>query len=338
MSLLEVLKLTGQLIPGLLAVVGLYLTLRNSQGKVSKKGIAALALGIFGTIIAVVTQIVESHQQQLEKNAAADRAIQEENRLEGIRHDLSKGMQPLQEFSVALFRARALSRDPDVELYRENLYDSVSAFLKKPREERDADKDFLVADSSLMSSRAVPETVTIKPEGGFYPTPGTIEEVGSKLMPMCFDFVFYKDPLPEEKLNQFAVFGMGVGDVHVRSAFPTHLDLKLDVKRNDLYMDGFLALGDWEDRSGRILAIPDLAGAQLLIATCPRAVPNPPDPRGVRLVSDPFWIDGLRLKFGNRSIVVRSADLVRHADGEYALWEYRFPKNENALNEVLRGI
>ncbi|MFK8399917.1 hypothetical protein M2D07_015525 [Pseudomonas sp. BGr12] len=335
---LLVLKVSGFLFSGIVAILASVLEVKDAEGRVNKKGKFFIAGGVAGIFLAVTTQVVESYMQRQAQKAAAEESLQATKRLEGIMYELNRNLQPLQLFSVAIYRMTSLSRDSDVELYRQRLYDGASEFLKKAQEERAKDQDFSVIDASLVGTLSIREEVAVKPGGRYYPEPSLKAEADSKLMPMCFNFVFFKDPLPASKLKDSAMFGIGVGDAQVRSAFPAGLNMKFDVKKNDLYMDGVLSLGDWENQSGRILSIPDLVGAQMLVATCPRPVPNPPDPNSLRMVSDPFALGGMRLKFGNRSVLIRAGDLTLHRDGEISFWEYRFPETEEALNEKLRGM
>src|ERR1700679_1104751 len=94
--LLASLKFLAILTAGLLGVIGLLVDFKV-DGKITKWGRRALLGTIISTVVAVVTQSVETYKQNQERRKQDDARIQQEKRNEATLHEIRRGLYPIRD-------------------------------------------------------------------------------------------------------------------------------------------------------------------------------------------------------------------------------------------------
>jgi hypothetical protein len=144
--LLASLKFLAILTAGLLGVIGLLVDFKV-DGAITRWGRRALLGTVISTVVAVMTQSVETYKQNLERTTQNRERIQQEKRNEATLYEIRRGLYPIKEatFNVAI---RLSKPADDVDQYLKR----IGTFLVKNRRyaEKYDDDDYLLLEDKAM--------------------------------------------------------------------------------------------------------------------------------------------------------------------------------------------
>lgn len=340
---LVLLKVLGVLISGVFGVLGTVVRIRDRAGDLTNKGKTFIAGSVAGLLLAVVSQIFESYTQREAQQAAAAESLESTRRLELIVTELNRTLQPISPLEVYISGSKVSLDDEVFSAYKERLNSGIESFLKKSKLEQMKDKNF--STPSVKSERGVlvPLNIEISPSSKFYPTMARDFRVRSLIFPTCYNFVFIKTPIPSETFLPTAHYGSSNGDLRVGFWFPQDLSLVKDLATGEYKVSGSLKSDQarWEDNTGKIVSLPDLAGSQLFVSGCGRSkFTTNSFTKNEKVLPDvdvKMALGTVKIEIGKRSIWINESKFQRHESELGVYWEYLFPETQAELTKAFAG-
>lgn len=340
--LLVVVKIVGIIMTGLLGVLSSVLKIRDASGSLTRKGKIFIAGSVAGLCIAMISQILETYLQRQAQAQAQAESLESTRKLQRIMADLNRSLQPLGSFSVYVYRAKVSLEGQEFEKYRNRLDAAIDGYLRKGQRERMAERDLNTPTGYGHADEFIPTSVEIRPEGRFYPSPKDGSGLGSTMFPMCYRFVFFKEPINASEYRPKHHFGAGLGDLRAVTFMPNSLSLYKDLKTDDYSIGGTIDFDNLEDVTGKIFSIPDLAGAQLLVSTCGRPESSWTWVGKKKVYKVPvdtkLEMGTMLLQFNKRKMWIQDSELKRFERSDEIYWEYRFPNTEEGVANLFSGV
>lgn len=334
--LLALLKVLGVLISGMFGVLGAVFTLHNSEGGLSKKGKIFIVGSILGLVLAVVCQILESYVQREAERKAVEDTLESARRLEAIAVDLNRSLQPIDSLEVYISSFVSLE-DESFQSYRLELEKGIQSYLQKNERERFGDANFTTSVSSRLSGKSTPLKIQVRKESNLAPQNFRKAPFISSVFPKCYDFDFFKNPISESEISERWGLSKGKSDLNVNYFFPNDFTIGKDLEKGKYTVSGRLTKDDaqWSDSSGEIIALPDLAGAQMIVSGCVKSerVLNAFTSEEVRKSSadTKTELEWINLRVGRRSLSI-SGSYFRRIESRYKVyWIYTFPTGQEEL-------
>ncbi|MBV7581695.1 hypothetical protein KW851_02625 [Pseudomonas sp. PDM33] len=330
-TVLVLLKLLGVLVSGVLGVLVTLIKVRGESGELTLKGKIFVLGSISGVVLAVSSQIIESYLQNLADIKSAKESLEATQRLEKITSSLERTLQPIDSFR--LYYNLSVSLDDPLALpYKKVLDREIDKFQKLSRSSQVFNKNFSVNTTGLVDGKYVVENVEIRREGAFSPNNYNSMRPYS-ILPLCFSLTIYKEPIDPSRFRQVH----GDGDLRIGAFLWDKSSLYKVISKSTYGVSGLVDVkkDDFENYTGQVYALPDLAGAQLFMSFCS------PGKRMVNAFSstekeipEPEYkreLGATKFDMGNRSFWIKEKQWKKYSGrfGEY--WVVQLPKD---LNEV----
>lgn len=345
------LKITGILLSVVFGVLGTIHEFRLKNGKLTKWGKFSIIGAITSGAVAISAQLIEEDEKQQSTKMAAEQALASTQRLEVIVHDLSRVLQPLDLRRIFIHRLSVPLEDPRFAPAKRRIETEIGKYLNA-RESGTLD---------LRATRTINESVTRRDEITGKHKTGIIEvspknpsfpRRGLEFDVLYVDTVMlslYRNPVKPKQFESAMRSSPEDADLRItfslRSPEDEALSLAKDFDNQKYALSGALYAIDnlTEDRTGRLVAFPDLAGAQIFLTLSQRGLPEwikPEDlglPRSTKFsktteITDlqaRFEIGSVAFTFGSKTVWVNEYDWTKHiGHGGYPYWEYTFPKNQ----------
>ncbi len=338
--LLVVFKIVGILMSGVLGVLSSVLKIRDASGQFTVKGKVFIAGSVAGLCIALISQILETYIQRQSQAASQAESLESTRKLQQIMLDLNRTLQPLGKFSVFVYRANVSLEDTRFDSYKKRLDKLVLIHLKKSERERMMDKDISTITGYMSGGGIKATALQIRPDGKYYPSYKDDKDIGL-LSPICYKFVFFREPIDPSKYQPMHHYGDGLGDLRADAFMPKPLALIKDLSDGSFSLGGMIEFRDWEDVSGKVVSIPDLVGSQLFISACSKPMRGWTWVGKKKIYHEPidtkFEMGTMMLHFEKRKMWVKKSELNRFERKGEVYWEYRFPDTQEALGRRLAG-
>lgn len=361
-ALLLVLKVIGVAAAAVIGVLGIVSDLKDKKGRRTRWGNAAVA-GIVGSaLVAVAAQLVEEHRSQRTSAEAAAQTRESVARMERILTDLSRSMQPLEPMKVTFWYLTLPMSDKRLAAYKTRLDRSVEGFLSSPYSQwprwkeqginpvsytlegqfaydfRVSHRGGAVGIDPLGNSRAIKvkevDQVEVKLGTRIAPNPKSDPLAHALTRVDGIKIIINKAPIDPRSLDRTSK-----GDIVASVVEAQPLSIVVRPRKEAYYLRGsFMASREeWRNLTGRLLSIPDLAGAQLLI------IEQRPDEAFLELSDKPPSLlhpghddyyhlrrmlrpGPITLSIGGRQREVAESEITQHVHNSLGvIWEYRFP-------------
>lgn len=339
--LLVVFKIFGILMSGILGVLSSVLKIRDASGQLTTKGKIFIAGSVGGLCIALISQILETYVQRQAQAASQAESLESARNLQQIMTDLSRTLQPLGTFSVFIFQANVSLDDPAFDSYKRRLDKAIAVYLRKGQRERMMDRDISGPLGFGRGDDYQPTSVEVEPDGKYYPSSKDGKGISAMVFPLCYRFVFFKEPIDASEYHPLHHFGNGLGDLRADNFMPKPFPLAKDLKTGAYSVTGRLEFSAWEDISGKIVSIPDLLGSQLLISTCGKPMHSWTWKGNKKIYYAPvdtkFELGSMTLQFDKRKASISKENLSRFERKGDVYWEYRFPTTQEGLTKLFSG-
>jgi hypothetical protein len=334
--ILVCMKVIGVVLSGLFGIVGVIAKVRDASGAITSRGKVFILGSAIGFLMAVVSQIFETYIQQETERKSAEESLQSTLRLETIVNQLNRSLQPIESFEFYLAGDKISLSDPGLKAYRDRLDSGIEKYLRKNDEDRFKDKDFSTPLVGVENGKHVPLEIEVSNGSSYYPSDEEFT-VRSAIFPMCYEFVFFKNPIDPNKYEPGSRGGSYSGDLQIEVMFPSKLSLSKDLRSGEYSVTGRLVASKdlWEDNSGRIVSIPDLAGAQMFYSMCNRSsrIENAFTSKEKRLPSVELHVTpgSMNIHMGKRNFWVKQGDFKPFKGQLRDFWEYRFPEDVSKI-------
>lgn len=339
--LLVIFKIVGILMSGILGVLSSVLKIKDASGQLTTKGKVFIAGSVAGLCIALISQILETYTQRQVQAVSQAESLESARKLQQIMADLNRSLQPLGKFSVFIFQAHVSLDDPAFDNYKKRLDKAIAVYSRKSQRERMKERDMSGPLGIGQGDNYRPTSIEVEPNGKYYPSSQDGRGISAMVFPICYRFVFFKDPIDASKYHPMQHFGSGLGDLRADQFMPKPFPLSKDLKTGKFTITGRIEFNAWEDSSGKIVSIPDLLGAQMLVSACgkPRSSWTWKGNKKIyhKPVDTKFEMGIMHLQFDKRTARVSQEDLKRFERGGEAYWEYRFPETQEGLSKLFAG-
>ena len=333
-SLLFILKLLGVVSTAVFGILGTVHDFRSPDGKLTKWGKASVVGTIASVLLAVSAQFIENHLQAKSARKAAEDALESTRRLERIIYELNRTMQPIESISVFVADLGLPLDDQPLQDYKDRLNSGIEEVLKLPpqRQDEQREKGLSVGRVRTVDGVDVPDRVSISESSDLFPNRENESLARAVIKVEIVELSFYRVPIVASDFHPFHHGRANDPDVRGmcfdREAFT--IEKSLQSQTVNLMGGCELERKRWENNSGKIVAIPDLAGSQLFIAFGPLGLETDND-RFLALRRN-LSLNSLNVEIGNRKRWIESSMLKKHLSSEgVVFWEFRFPTNEAEL-------
>lgn len=339
--LLVVFKIVGILISGVLGVLSSVLKIRDASGQLTIKGKIFIAGSVAGLCIALISQILETYIQRQSQAESQAESLESTRKLQQIMADLNRSLQPLGKFSVFVHGANVSLDDHAFDAYKKRLDEAIAAYLRRSQREQMMEREISSVYGFPQRDQSRPMSIEVEPDGKYYPSPKDGKGISSMVFPVCYRFIFVKDPIDASDYHPRHHYGKGLGDLRADNFMPKPFPLTKDLETGKFSLSGLLEFPHWEDVSGKIISVPDLVGSQLLISACGKAMESWTWQGDKKIFYTPvdtrFEMGSMHLQFDKRKVYISKEQLKRYElDGE-VYWEYRFPTTQEALTKLFAG-
>lgn len=267
---LVVVKIVGILTSGILGVMSSVLKIKDGSGQLTIKGKFFIAGSVAGLCAALISQILETYLQRQAQAASQMESLESTRKLQQIMANLNRSLQPLGKFSVFIHDAHVSLDDIAFDGYKKRLDKTISVYLNKSQRERMLDRDISAPFGFGRGDDYKPTSISVEAGGKYYPSVQDNKKIGAMAFPICYRFVFFKESIKADSYSPIQHYGSGLGDLRADTFLPKPFPLSKNLNTGVYSIGGNLEFRDWEDVSGKIVSIPDLAGAQLFISACGR--------------------------------------------------------------------
>jgi hypothetical protein len=316
-STLYVLKVAGLAIAAVLGIFGTIHDYRDkTSGRLTRWGKLAICGVALSAGVAIVAQVLEETLKQRSIEASAREAASAAARSERVVNELARVLQPLRIDRVFVTFSVPLA-DPRFSSLREHVDSLVEQIKQRPQAkqiqslERNGARigEFHCAvgpTSTAGPSSCVPRSIQLTSKHPFFPSRG-IEAAVFRINSITL--AIYRTPIDTQ---QFHPLDIGAPDLFLQFGADggNPLVLTKAIDSSNYTVSGFLGKdprGFDLDNSGRIVAVPDLAGSQIFL--------SPPDfPEGMlddgggRTPVTPFQrqfeLEGVQLHIGPRMMSI----------------------------------
>ncbi|WP_457978662.1 hypothetical protein L0Y47_24300 [Ectopseudomonas composti] len=321
------LKVLGLLSSGVFGLLGTIHDFRDHNKRFTKWGkisIAGISLSIF---LAVAAQLVESYRSQESAEQAALQALESTKRLESIIFELNRTLQPIESISVFVAELEVPLNEPSLLGYKNRLENGIEKYLTMPRNERYKEENISTPTGKAgKKGDFIPTQVSINSRHALFPQLGDEGLPWSTLNVSRLELEFYANPINPKDFSPFS-HGIGDGDLSIDLYNNESLTIDKDIEKKTYHLSGHLKSikEHWKNNSGKIISLPDLAGAQLFISAGPLGIRNKSDQ--FLSLRQEFEMKSINLKLGNRDIWIHEENLTKHVNSDgLVYWEYNFPK------------
>jgi hypothetical protein len=340
--LLVAFKIVGILMSGVLGVLSSVLKIRDASGQLTTKGKVFIAGSVAGLCIALISQILETYIQRQSQAVSQSESLESARKLQKIMFDLNRSLQPLGKFSVFVYKADVSLDDPAFDGYKKRLGKAIEIYLRKGQRERMKERDISAPFGFGQKEDGYrPSYVEVEPGGKYYPSTKDGKEISSMVFPLCYRFVFFKDPIEASDYHPMHHFGKGLGDLRADNFMPKPFPLTKDLITGAYSITGRLEFRTWEDVSGKIVSIPDLIGSQLLVSTCGKPMRSWTWQGSKKIYHNPvdtkFELGSMNIQFDKRKANISKEKLKRFERKGEVYWEYRFPTTQEGLAKLFSG-
>jgi hypothetical protein len=273
-------KLVGLTIASCLGVFGIMHDYRDKvTGRLTRFGRMAIAGLILSALGAIVAQTVEESLKDKSAKEAALQAAASAARSERVVNDLSRVLQPLRFKSLFISELKIPLDDERFRRLRTNI-DSIAAdyqrhykMSKLPSSSKGVSG--ISVDCTKVSGECSPLSVEIDGTNPAFPKSG----LEAAIFRMSSIFVaLYRTPISPERFEHYVVGSANEADLSLDFGSivgPDVLKLSKDLTSGTYNLKGaFSTIQMKRDASGRMVAIPDLAGSQIFLRLPSNAVPD----------------------------------------------------------------
>jgi hypothetical protein len=334
-TLLLLLKLFGLVVSGAFGVLGTVYESRDKAGSLTRWGRISVTGTLVGVVIAVSSQLVENHLQQKSATETAEQALDETLKLAKIVNNLDRNLQQIDAVSIFVANLSVPSDDSAIQGYLQRVRGSVDRYLKQSSVLQANDRTMAIIAMEGRSGRNIPLQVSIPSSSPIFPQRSIGDVVSGVLAIDSIELSFYKKPIA---LSQFSLVRgtKDDPDLAINLFNRNKLSLIENIKDGSFSLMGVLESNrsTWQNRSGEVFSLPDLAGAQLFVAIAPFAINGGGDLKKVAenaaflKARSQFRIGDLNLRLGTRSVWIHEDDFRKFSNSEgTTIWEFDFPKD-----------
>ncbi len=329
-ALLFTLKLAGVTLSALFGVIGTMHEFRDKNAQLTRWGRAAIGGILVAASLAIAAQFIEDRLKDVSAREAAIQTLESTKRLEVIVHQLDRTLQPLDSVSLFLPELEIPMNDPLFARYKARLDVEIADYKNQNDRSRFAQKG--ISAPLLDRYRGSPIIVSVSSVHQLFPRFSDEAFVRTLLSVPVVELAFYKTLIDPEVFQPLFHGGPQDADLRIGFRIPRLLEIQKDFQSNRYFLAGKLATSDyssWENITGKIATIPDLAASQLFLAVGPHAATlDLVDGRKDAFLKlrQRFALGRVLIRFGNRDCWIDESAFTRHVNnrGE-TFWEYRFP-------------
>ena len=331
-KLLLILKLLGVVSTAAFGILGILHDFRGGDGKLTKWGKASVIGALASLFLAGSAQLLENYLQARSARSTAEQSLQSTQRLERILSELNRTMQPIESVSVFVHDLGVPMDYLPLQNYKDRLNKGLEEYLKLPPDKRDQERGLAIPVVSTASGVEVPSIVSIHESSPLFPNHAEESFARSVLTVNIVELALFRVPIAATDFRPFS-HGLGIDpDLRITCFNREALPIQKSFETQTFHLSGTLnsEREHWGNKSGKIAAIPDLAGSQLFIAFGPFGA-GEENERFLELRRN-MSLNIMNISFGNRSRWIKSSMLKKHvsADG-VVFWEFVFPVNETEL-------
>jgi len=336
MDSLTNLKIAAILIAGLFALVTAVYNFKTANGTTTTLGKIILGIAIFGVVIAAIAQFLDSKAQNEAQRKAEFDSLKATERLERIISDLNRSLQTIESFEVWFLGNPISLEEKFFDEYKKITDKAINKFMAKPRDKRLFDRDLAILPRYI-DDKQIGQEIEFTKNGKYAPGSGHFKALAFKIMPICYTFSFFKNPVDPYKFRS-GVINSSKPDLRLQTIFiKNDMTLQKIIPENTYSLSGSISIDkkQWQDNSGKIISIPDLAGSQLFFDACTSMYSSTKNKDGtwVRKPSTDirFAPGSMKIKIGSRSFWIDEKSWTKHPGRFKNFWEYRFPDNIDLL-------
>lgn len=336
MDSLANLKIASIIIAGLFALIPSIYNFKDEHGNTTRRGKIILGIAVAGVVIAAVAQFLDSKEQNEARKKSEMESLQATQRVEKIINDLNRSLQTISSFEVYFSGNEISLEDKSFDEYRIKIDKAIENHINKTFRERMHDKNIRSTGYTLDEGKRRPTSIEIHKDSIYSPMSKNIN-LGIRAMPLCYNFTLFRTPI-EPSQFQPGYHGAGnEGDLVFSSYFSKDMSLNKDLETNKFSISGSIEFEKklWSDKSGKIISILDLAGAQIFFDACTFGSAfkitkkNAIEP--LPSADLKFSPGSMAFRIGARSFWIKKESWVKHSGVLRPYWEYRFPADLDAL-------
>jgi hypothetical protein len=334
-TLLLMLKLFGLVVSGAFGVLGTVYESRNKAGLLTRWGRISVAGTLAGVLVAVSAQLVENHLQEKSATKAAEQALDETRKLATIVDNLDRSLQQIDSVSVFVARLAVPRDDPSIQGPLDRVRETIRRHLAENPNLMIKDGTMTVIGMDRRGGQAIPMDVSVPISSPVFPQWATDHVANGVLAIQAMDLSFYKKPIMASQFS--SVRGTKDDpDLAIDLFDRDGLALNETIKDGSFWLMGGLESDrrTWRNRTGNIVSLPDLAGAQLFVTIGPVGINIGENAKKIAenaaflKARSEFRLGDLNLRLGTRNIWIHESDFKKFVNSEgETVWEFDFPKD-----------
>jgi hypothetical protein len=336
MDLLTIMKVAGALITGVFGMLAAVINIRRPDNKISGLGKFFIVGSILGVMTVTISQILETREQDVVKKKSDSDSLTATLRLEKIMLDLNRSLQPITNFEVYFVGNHISLDDNFFSSYRRRLDKAIAEHLKKTPFQNMRDKNL---ESDLFPSSSQSEaTRIVVPKDSIYSPQKAGEFIGLRMLPLCYDFVFFRNPIDPKYFKAGMKGGSAFGDLSYMGFGSEDIELVKKLDSNSFELRGKVNFSDGSksNATGNFISIPDLAGSQIFFSACTMTDgfsfnPKTPEKKTSFKIKLDFRPGTMIFKLGDRSFSIAEDKWVKYEGALRPYWSYTFP---HELSEI----
>jgi hypothetical protein len=320
--ILAILKLAAIMLSGILGVVGLLVSYKDKDGKVTKWGRRALIAVVTSSLVAALTQGVEVYKQRREASQA-DKRRQEENKTNNkLLTEISRAVYPLTDLSITASAYFPLTH-PQLKSYLERLDRTAHICTQPPKPTLGQCAGLYPFTNIDENGRSTPIGVTTDPKSSVSPTESTDKLAWRTTAVFGIEVKIYKKPISR---SEFDAQGLREADLHFRvRANETTLAYMFAKPRIEVYGKHMRVDSDDVNSNGSVTSITDLSGAQMFIYFYDHDTGEDGIDGPYLEIEQGAELQSMMLYVGSRKFPIEGFRKV--ANTKYPMYVYEFPAN-----------
>ena len=339
---LNILQFISVLITGILGITNLLVDYKDKNGNITKGGKRALIGIVASSLISVITFGIDLHKKKQEEIASNNRTLESVQRTEKIITNLNRSLNPIRDVTVTFSFNVYLDGLSELKSYKERLANGVNKLLLPQKNKYfEGHKDGI----SVHEHNTADNTITgleISEHSSLYPQLDK-EPFAHVLFNQnkYGNISFYKKTIP---LNKFPGFGPEMKDfTAIRNEIQPDLQMTFIASEDDTkiyYYPETDKVEIWEysvkcdpklwQANGNIIAIPDLANAQMFLEFDGYGTSLEPEGKDATL---PIKLSHLQIHMTDgRKLLLQAENLKRHKrTWRKNIYIYNYPNNIDSL-------
>jgi hypothetical protein len=318
---LQTVKVASVLIAAVLGVIGTQHEFK-SRGKLTRWG-RLTVLGIVVTsILAIVAQLAETQMASSATLEAANKAREASLRVETIVSNLNRDLHLINRVAVTIAASIPLT-DSHFKEFRDRFDKEVESVRSGRRRGENGSGAIGVVSYKPPQKPSEIVSVTFTDKHRAFPTRADGPCAEPLLMMEVLNIYIFREPIVTTNLKPDAI--KRGADLLMGFNYTTQQFGWSKQRGNTEYtVTGIFEsqTNSWWDRTGRVIAIPDLSGAQMFIVT------GAETDVACEIFTDvkrEFEVTSLTIRFNAKEVNLYGHDLIKHQLPDYgAIWEYRF--------------